>query len=225
MRNWRLVSGLLLACSVVDAAGILVTRGTDGYEFAEAVAVLVGGKDKALSLGNQPVANGPLNKLPSVKIEGVILRDAASSALLLHEAAGPEYLLPSGLAKTTAPDVAAIWSTAAITYKKAEKDNAPSSVKPESFVAFLPSGTEGVVKLCTDPGSLAIVAGKDKAFAAQIELIRAATKQFGTTPAGPVLQKYVEHSMRDRYDGFEQGLLTVSSIDEGLVFAQLSREI
>ena len=70
MRTCGLIGCLLLAGSA-NAAGILVFRFDQGLQFAEAVAVFVNGKDKALSLGAQPKITAPISKLSDVRLAPV----------------------------------------------------------------------------------------------------------------------------------------------------------
>ena len=137
-------------------AGILVSRTEQGLQFTDAVAVTFNAKDKALSLGGQAKLSGPLSKLPTTRVEGVLLKDSDTGVLARFEEGKAEYLVPQGLPKTAPDNPAAIWKTAKITYKKSAQDKAGSDIAAAAFVAFLPGGAEELTRLCMDDAALAI---------------------------------------------------------------------
>jgi hypothetical protein len=223
MRICGLIGCLLLAGSA-NAAGILVFRSDQGLQFAEAVAVFVNGKDKALSLGAQPKISAPISKLSDVRLAGVLLKSAESHTVALYDPAGRiDYLLPQGTPKNTAPDAAAIWQTAKISYKKSTSDKAPAEVTAAQFVAFLPDGIDGLVKLGMDSEALQMAGGQAAAFSFQIELLSATVKAYGSNPAVTAIEKYIEQSMAGNYELFESGAGGVQQLAQGLQFAKLSQ--
>ena len=80
-------------CSTADA-GILVSRSEQGLQFTDAIAVTFNAKDKALSLGDQSKLSGPISKLPTTHLEGVLLKDSDAGVLAHFEEGKAEYLLP-----------------------------------------------------------------------------------------------------------------------------------
>ena len=162
-------------------------------------------KDKAHSLGGQPKASGPVNKLPQVPIAGTLIRDSDAGVLARYEQGKLDYLVPQGLPKTAPEDPAAIWKTSKITFKKTAQDKAGTDVAGAAFVAFLPGGAEELTRMCMDEAALQIIGGKGKAFPAQIELMSAVVKAYNNNPAMAPLGRFVEESMRRRYDAFESG--------------------
>ncbi len=213
----RFLSALLVATSV--HAGILVSRTGQGLQFAEASAVSINGKDKALGIGAQPrIAPG---KLPSLKLGGTLLKDADSGAVGAWEEGAMAFLIPDGL-KNPSGAAGPIWQAARIAYKKTEKDKVPVEVPVASFVAFLPGGAEELARLCTDSAALAVIGGKGKAFPAQVELFAATVKAFRGNAAIAPLQKYLEQALRQPYDQFESGTVGVDVLDRGLKYAALS---
>jgi hypothetical protein len=213
---------LLLLVATSLQAGILISRSGQGLQFAEAAAVSINGKDKALSIGGQPrIAPG---KLPSVRLGGTLLKDADSRAIGVWEEGTLGFLIPDGL-KNPSGDAGPLWQAARITYKKTEKDKVATDVPPASFVAFLPGGVEELARTCTDQAALQVLGGKGKAFAAQVELFAATVKSFNGNPAIAPLQKYLELAMRQPYEQFESGTVGVDVLDRGLKYAALSAEV
>ena len=206
-------------------AGILVSRNDQGLQFTDAVAVTFNAKDKALSLGDQPKLSGPINKLPATHLNGILIRDSDAGVLAQYEQGKAEYLLPQGLPKTAPDDPAAIWKGSRISYRKSTQDKVGADVPAAAFVAFLPGGAEELTRLCTDDAALQLMGGKGRTFPAQIELMSAVVKAYGTNPAMAPLGKFVEDSMRRRYDQFESGAAGVDSLVQGLKFVELSAAV
>ncbi len=182
-------------------------------------------KDKAHSLGGQPKASGPINKLPQVPLAGTLIRDSDAGVLARYEQGKLDYVVPQGLPKTAPEDPAAIWKTAKVTYKKTAQDKAGTEVAAAAFVAFLPGGAEELTRMCMDETALQVIGGKGKAFPAQIELMAAVVKAYNNNPAMAPLGRFVEESMRRRYDAFENGSAGVEAITEGLKFVELSQAV
>jgi hypothetical protein len=216
----RITACFLVA--VTAQAGILVLRSDKGLQFAEAATLVVGGKDKVLTVGAQPRLPGPINKLPSVKLAGTVLKDGDSGALAVYAGGEPQYFISDGLAKTTAGDLAAIWRMSRIAYKKTANDKVPTDVPVAEFAAFLPGGAEELAHLAMDSRALEFIGGKGKGFATQLQFAAAAAKQYASDPAMVALRTYIEQAMRQRYDLFESGAAGVEALDQGLEFAKLS---
>ncbi|MFB3825530.1 MAG: hypothetical protein ACE15B_02130 [Bryobacteraceae bacterium] len=211
--------------AVQARAGILITRTGTGIQFSEAAVLAVNGKDKVLSLGAQPRLTGPAARLPAVKLGDTLLKDGDTGVMAAYTAqGGPIYTLPQNTPKNAPPDAAGMWQTARITYKKTAADKAAAEVTPQAFVAFLPQGPEGLAAICMDSRALELIGGKGKSFAAQVELLAAAAKAYGSSPAMKAVEKYVERSLQDRYDRFERGGAAVEVLNEGLMLAELSRQ-
>jgi hypothetical protein len=218
----------LLACwyiSTAAHAGILVSRTEQGLQFTDAVAVTFNTKDKALSLGDQPKISGPVSKLPVAHAGGMLLQDSDAGVLAHYEAGKVEYLIPQGLPKTAPDNPAAIWKTTKISYKKSAQDKVGADVAAAAFVAFLPVGAEELTRLCMDDVALQLIGGKGKSFPAQIELMSAVVKAYPSNPAMAPLGKFVEDSMRRRYDLFESGAAGVDALTQGLKFVDLSQAV
>jgi hypothetical protein len=216
----------VLVCWCVSTAayaGILVSRTGEGLQFTEAVALTFNTKDKALSLGDQPKLSGPISKLPATHFNGILLKDADAGVLAQYASGNAEYLLPQGLPKTAPDNPAAIWTTAKISYRKSAQDKVGADVAAAAFIAYLPIGAEDLTRLCMDDAALQLIGGKGKSFAAQMELVSAVVKAYPSNPAMAPLGKFVEESMRRRYDQFENGGAGVDSLDQGLKFVELSR--
>ena len=175
---------LLACCSISSAAyaGILVSRSAQGVQFTDAVAITFNAKDKALSLGEQPKISGPISKLPSTHVNGMLLKDSDAGVLARYEAGKAEYLLPQGLPKTAPDSPAAIWTATRISYRKSAQDKAGAEIPAAAFVAFLPLGAEELTRLCMDDAALAVVGGKGKTLTTQIELISAVVKAYAADP-------------------------------------------
>ena len=217
-----------MCCSTISSAayaGILVSRSAQGLQFTDAVAISFNTKDKALSLGDHPTVSGPLSKLPATHLNGMLLRDFDAGVLAHFEAGKAEYLLPQGLPKNAPDNAAAIWKTARISYKKSAQDKVGTDVAAADFVAFLPQGAEELTRLCMDDAALEVVGGKGKSFTAQMELMSAVVKAYASDPAIAPLGKFVEASMRRRYDRFESGADGVEALTQALKFAGLSEAV
>jgi hypothetical protein len=137
---------------------------------------------------------------------------------------GPAYAIPQNTPKNAPPDAAALWQTARISYKKTNSDKTPAEASPAAFLGFLPGGPEELAAICMDTRALELMGGKGKGFAAQVELLAAAAKAYGSSPAMKTVEKYVERSLRDRYDRFERGGAGVEVLEEGLKLSELSRQ-
>jgi hypothetical protein len=215
----------LLACCSISAAayaGILVSRSAQGLQFTDAVAITFNAKDKALSLGGEPKLSGPVSKLPSTRLDGTLLKDADAGVLARYESGTAEYLLPQGLPKTAPDSPAAIWTATRISYKKSAQDKAGADIPAASFVAFLPAGAEELTRLCMDDAALQVIGGKGKSFTTQMELMSAVVKAYASDPAMAPLGKFVEDSMRRRYNAFESGAGGVEVLTQALKFVELS---
>ncbi len=189
------------------------------------MAVTINAKDKALSLGDQPKISGPISKLPTTHLNGILLKDSDARVLAHFEQGKTEYLLPQGLPKTAPDNPATIWMSARITYKKSAQDKVGADIPAATFVAFLPQGAEELTQLCMDEPALELIGGKGKSFPAQIELMSAVVKAYPANPALAPLGKFVEESMRRRYDRFESGAASVDVLTQGLKFAELSQAV
>src|SRR5574340_971744 len=199
---------VLIGCALLTQqtrAGILITRSDRGIEFSEAAVLSVNGKDKILRLGGQPRLTGPIGKLSAVKLGDTLLKDGDAAVMAIYTPQGdPVYTVPQNTPKNAPPDAAGVW--------------------PAAFVAFLPAGPEGLAEICMDSRALELIGGKGKSFAAQVELLAAAAKTYGSSPAMKSVESYVERSLRDRYDRFERGGAGVEVLEEGLKLAELSRQ-
>jgi len=204
-------------------AGILITRTAQGFQFADAAAILVNGKDKVLSLGADPAS--PNRKLQSVKLGGTLLQDLDAKVIASYEDGAIEYILPEGTPKNAPADAAGIWKTARIAYKRTANDKAPTEIPLAEFVAFLPEGPAQLARCATDGRALAMIGGKNRIFDTQLVLIAASVKQYRSDPAMASLDRFVAEAMRRRYDQFESGTVGVSVLVDALRFAQLSAEI
>jgi hypothetical protein len=205
--------------------GILIVRSGQGFQFAEAVAITVNGKDKAVSVGSQPAAGAAASKRPSVRLAGILLKDSDSGVLLQYEPGNADYLLPQGLPKNAPDDPAGAWKAARIVYKQSTSDKAGTEVSLSSFAAFLPAGTEDLAALCQDTGALQLIGGKGKSFATQAGLMSAAVKAYASDPAMAPLEKYVTNAMRSRYESFESGAEGIDVLNQGLDFVALSQAV
>jgi hypothetical protein len=203
-------------------AGILVTRGPQGFVFSEASSISINGKDKVLNLGPDPKVGDRLGKLATVRLGGALFRDVGSGVLASYEDGNVEYLLPEGISKNTPGDAAAIWKSARITYKKSSNDKTPAEAKIDEFVAFLPEGSPQLTRVATDRRALELIGGKGKVFETELEAITAVVKAFPSDPAMAPLESFVTQSMQQRYDRFESGTAGLDVLEEALRFAQLS---
>ena len=135
-----------------------------------------------------------------------------------------EYLIPQGLPKNTAPNPSAIWRSAKLSYKKSPSDKSTAEVTSDQFVAFLPGGVEALAALGQDGQALEMIAGgKAAAFSTQMDLLGAAVKTYGSNPALTAIEKYIQQSMRDKYEQFENGATGIEVLNQGLQFVQLSQ--
>jgi hypothetical protein len=214
-----------LAMAASLQAGILVRRVPQGFQFVEAVAVSVNGKDKVLNLGSDPKVGGRLGKLASVRVGGAWLLDADSGVVAAYEDGTVEYLLPEGTPKNAPGEAASIWKSARLTYKKAPSDKAGTEIDIAEFVAFLPDGPAQLTRSATDRRSLELIGGKAKVFDTELSLIAAVVKAYPAEPAIAPLAKFVEQAMEERYERFESGTVGLGVLEEALRFAQLSAEI
>lgn len=220
-RHWSV--WLLLASSL--RAGILVTHVPQGFQFTEAVSVLVNGKDKVLNLGSDPKLGDRTGKLASVHLGGVMLLDADSGVMTAYEEAGVEYILPEGTPKNAPRDAAAIWKSSAITYKKSPSDKTPAAVNLAEFVAFLPEGPAQLTRCATDRRALELIGGKAAGFDTQLKLIAAVVKAYPAEPAIAPLERFVLQAMEQRYERFESGTAGLDMLQQALRFAELSADI
>ncbi len=222
MRSLQIVC-LSLAASAAYADGLIIDRTKAGISFLDAMSVNVNDKDKALSLGSQPKISGPVNKLPSVRLAALLIRDTNSGTVLIYSPGQPpQYLLPQGVDKKTQPNPADVWKTARLTYRKSQSEKTPVEVPRDEFLGFIPDGVPGLVSLCMDPVALGLIGGKDGYFPAQIEIVAAAVKAFGSNPAMATIERYVRDTMRGNLDRFDNGVESAKSLDQGLQFATLS---
>jgi len=216
-------TGLFLLAAVSAQAGILVLATPSGLQFVEAANIAVGGHDKVLMLGGAPKLPGPINKLPSGKVSGTILKDGDAKALAMYAQGAPQFFIPDGLPKTAPNNVAGIWGMGRISYKKAANDKTPTDVPVAQFLAFLPGGPEELAHLCTDTKALEFLSGKGKEFPMQLQFTAGAVKAYGSDPAMVTLQHSVAEAMSTRLDQFESGSAGVEVLEQGLEFAKLSQ--
>jgi hypothetical protein len=218
----------LIVCVCVGLtahAGILVSRTDQGYQFTDAVSLTVNGKDKAVSLGEQPRITGQFSKLPAAHISGALLRDTDSGVIAHYEQGKAEYLAPQALPKGAPSDPAGMWKLAHIVYKKSPQDKAGTELAVSAFVAFLPGGAEELTRLCVDSTGLQMLGGKNNAFATQIELMSSVVRAYPANPAMAPLQKYVADAIRTRYQEFENGAAGIDVLNQGLRFVELSKAV
>ncbi len=223
----RITVSIFLSCLFLTGlahAGVLVSRTDAGLQFTEAVSLSINGKDKILDLGAAPKASATTAKLPSIKLGEPILKDSTGAPALYSEGRFT-YFLPEGLPKNSTVKPAEAWSSAHITYKKSASEKTPQEIPAASVVAFLPGGVEELAHLCNDKVALAHIAGPDKIFPAQMELMAAAVRTYSADPALGPLQRYVEQSMRSRYEEFEAGLGAAVLLDEALKLVELSKAV
>jgi hypothetical protein len=206
-------------------AGILVTRGPQGFGFAEASSVSINGKDKVLNLGPDPKVGDKLGKLASVRLGAPLFLDAGSGVLASYEDGNVEYLLPEGVPKNAPGDAATIWKSARITYKKSPSDKTPAEAKIEEFVAFLPEGSPQLTRFATDRRALELIGGKAKVFETELKTIAAVVKAYPADAAMAPLESFVTQGMQQRYDRFETGTAGLDVLEEALRFAQLSADL
>ncbi len=216
---------VILCAGTSATAGLLVLRSGNGIQFSESAAVLVNAKDKALAVGAQPKVAGAAGNFPAVPLNGVLIKDTEANALCLYDwAGGKRYLAPQPAPKKGAVDLAALWGAAKISYKKAPSDKTPEQVALASFIAFLPGGVEDLARLSMDQNGLALIGGKSGYFPAQVELIAAAARNFGSEKAMAAVETYVEGAMRRCYDQFDAGIAGMDVLQQGLQVAKLSAE-
>lgn len=205
--------------------GVLVSQNAKGFQFVEAAAITVDGKDKVLNAGPEPRLEGPVGKLPSVKLDGSLMKDKNTGALVLSTDGSITYVLPEGAAKNPPASLGAAWANPAIAYKKSKADKDPGEIPASEFIAFLPGDLSELVSLCMNRRMMALIGGSGKAFATELDFIAAVVKAFPADPAVAPLQKYVARSMRERFDQFEGGTATVEVLDQALKLADLSAAI
>ena len=186
---------------------------------------MVQGKDKALKIGPEPKSPPASGKLQSVSLNTTLLKDAASKAIASYEDGTVEFLLPQALPKNATGDLATLWQSAKLAYKKASNDKTPTDVPVTEFVAYFPGDTNELRRICTDNTALAVLGGKDKVFATHLEWIAAAVKAIPTDPAIVSLEKYVEEAMRQRFERFESGLAGLDVLDQALKYTELSQSL
>jgi len=217
----------LLAClaalSPLQAAGLVVLRAEKGLQFADAVAVTVNGKDKVLNLGTSPKLTEPIGKLPSIHLNGTMVQDADAGVIALYEHGVVTYIVPEGTPKNGPSDPAGIWKASRLAYKKSQNDKTPAEIGATDLVAYLPDGVDGLARFSTDERAMRMTGGKDKAFTAQLDLLAAAVKAYGSDPAMAPVEKYVAQSMQRRYEQFENGAGGLDALVEGLRLAELSQ--
>jgi hypothetical protein len=216
---------LVLITSSAYGDGLIVQRSSSGLLFNNAISVNVNDKDKALSLGSQAKLSGPVNKLPSVRLSGLLVKDRVSGALaILNAGQQPQFLLPQGVPKNAPADPAEIWKSAKVTYRKSQSEKTPVEVPAGEFIAFIPDGVPGLASMCMDLQALALIGGKDGYFPAQIDLIASAVKAYAANPAMAVIDSYVRGTMQRNLDRFDDGIESAKSLDEGLQFAKISEQ-
>jgi hypothetical protein len=223
LRLCGLTTLIFAACTLQGS--VIVTRSDHGYQFADAVSIRVNGKDKVLTMGSQPKPAGPINKLPNTHLSGTVVKDADAGVLGLYSEGTLEYLLPEGLQKAGPSDPREIWKGATISYKKTEKDKTSTDVPVSAFVAFLPGGTEELARVCRDDRELELIGGKGKEFATEIEFMAALVHAYPNDAAIAKLARFVEQSLRQRYETFERGTAGLDTLREGLKLAELSEAV
>jgi len=217
------LSSYTIGLAASGPSGLIVFRAGTEIKFSDASSLLINGKDKALNGGTQPETLGALNKLPSVKLGGPLMRDGKTGALLSPVTGGqPQVLLPMGLPKGAGPDIKALWKDAQLSYRPSASDKTAADIPTSDVIAFLPNGSAGLPALCADAKALAIIAGPDDVRTLQSNLITAAVKAFSSQQPAVVLENYVRSSMAGSLERFSDGFETSRSLDEGLHFARIS---
>lgn len=203
-------------------AGILVVRTTKGFQFVEAVSVAVNGRDKVANLGGNAKASITTNKLPSLKLGGVLLRDANSGVVTLNSDGLQTFIGPESLPKGISVTPSSAWTDAQLTYRKSSSEKTPIELPIATFAAFLPGGVDELVSLCRNDRTFKALDSSDNSFTTRLDLITATAKTFRSDPAIKSLQGYVEESMRSRYADFENGSADFATLSEALRFADVS---
>lgn len=209
--------------STALANGLVVYKNASGVQFAEAVSLKINDKDKVLSLGPETVISGPVSKLAPVRIAGILLNGGGAGVIGLYTPGQPfQYALPQALVKNTPANAAEAWKEAELAYRKSKEDKAPGIVSAAEFIAYLPEGVPELATLCKDKEALALLGGKAGAVPIQMELLSAAVAAFGTNPEMVQVESYVRQTMQNDLEGFDSGLESLKSLDQGLQFSQLS---
>jgi len=185
-------------------------------------SLLVNGKDKVLvtRMEGDP---GPLNKLPSNKLGGTMVRDGKTGALLsLLSGGAPELLLPTGLPKGTPADPKSIWADAKLNYRNAASDKTGTDLPVSDVIAFLANGSAGLPEICADAKLLSIIAGKNDIRSLQFSLVTEAVKSYRGQPVATALDSFVRSSMSTSLKRFSNGIDSAQSLDDGLHFARIS---
>jgi hypothetical protein len=206
-------------------AGVVVLQTPKGIEFLDALSISVNGKDKALQAGSEPTLNGPINKLPGVKLEGSLLRDVNASALVLDQDGSLVYIVPEGLPKGIVTSLANAWTDTTIAVRRAKGDKSAQPVAMSSFLAYLAGDTPELVRLCMDDGRLKLISPPGKSFDMQMRLMTAIVKGHSSDPALQPLAHYVEEAMRSRYDRFESGTATIDTLNQAIRYSELSQAV
>lgn len=219
IRSLSRVGTLLAACLVSCDAALVVTQTDKGFQFTEANSITVNGKDKVLGVGADPKAVSA-GKFPSLKLDSSLFRDRATSYVVLSSEGSLTYVIPEGQPKKTQPDLKHAWLEAEMVAKGPDKTQA--AIPAASFVAFLPGELAALVSVAKSDRDLRLIDSSDKVFETQIALISAIAKAYPKEPESAELRKYVEQSMRSRYQGFQTGTASVETLNEALKFSELS---
>jgi hypothetical protein len=220
---FRPVGLSLIAALSALGQGLIVQRTGGALQFSPATGLNINSKDRALTLGDKPVASGPINKLGNTKLGGTLILDT-SSGVVAHYTPGaaPVYLYPSGLSKKDAPQPPEAWKESVVTYKKSEKDKTAVTLPMAEFVAYLPGGVKELADVCMDEAALKLIGGPAGVFPAQIDLTAAAVTSLGSNSAMASVDRKIVEFMRLRQERFDSGIDSAKSLSEGLRFAELS---
>ncbi len=210
---------LLLASMAPSTAAILVTQTDKGFQFTEVNSISVNGKEKVLSVGGDPKAI-TAGKFPSVKLDGSLFRDRATSCFVLSSEGSLTYVIPEGLPKGTQPDLKQSWSGARLLAKGPDKIQA--DIPANTFVAFLPGDLPALVSVAKSDRELHLIDSSDKVFETQLGLISAIAKAYPKQPESAELRKYVGEAMRTRYEMFQNGGANMDTLNQALKFSELS---
>lgn len=217
-----LLAMLCILGSGAEPAGLVVYRSGSAIQFSDALTLELNGRDKALSLGDQPTLSGPVNKLPSVRVGGLLLRDGVSGVVAVHAEGRNQYLLPAGQPKNDQPNPAEVWKSAIFTYRKSQAEKTPVALSAAEFLAYLPDGIAGLPALCMNERALGVIGGKGGYFPMQIELLSSAVRAYQANPTMGVLDQYVVKTMKENLSRFDMGIESAKSLDQGLQFVKLS---
>ncbi len=183
------VIALFLLLAAASPGGVLVSQSAKGIQFSEALSLTVNGKDKVLNAGAEPRLDGPIGKLPSIKLEGgSLLKDKNTGALVLIMDGAATYVVPEGLPKNGPASLGAAWAGTSIAYKRSKSDKDPNEVSASEFVAFLPGGLQELATLCTNDQLMALIGGSGKTFPTELTFIEATVKAYPNDPAVAPLQ-------------------------------------